>query len=176
MFAQLIATSMNAEVAGGAHPTFVEILKQLSPDEAKLVPYFQSNTYYPILSLHVDNPDFGQRTVMKHWSTLCIEAECEFPGYAAAYYGNLERLGLVEFDYRGEVEDEHYREMQKHPAFARLLNELQDEEPQATPVIERGIMMRTMLGQMFINACVGETTGSQVRVTHRAPSSDAFKP
>lgn len=37
MYANLLANSMNKVVKNGVHPGFVEIIKQLSPDEAKIL-------------------------------------------------------------------------------------------------------------------------------------------
>src|SRR5207245_353571 len=37
MYANLLAASMDTRTASGAHPAFVEIIRQLTPDEAKLV-------------------------------------------------------------------------------------------------------------------------------------------
>lgn len=37
MYANLLATSMDASTAREAHPAFVDIIKQLAPDEAKLL-------------------------------------------------------------------------------------------------------------------------------------------
>lgn len=164
LFAQLIATSMDAEAAERAHPTFVEILRQISADEAKIIPLFQSNTYHPILSVHTRAEDGETRVVMRHWSTVCVEAGCDLPGYAAAYVGNLARLGLIEFTYEGEVERRWYDEMERHEAVASLLTQLRGGA--AEVVVERGVMMRTMLGQMFIDACIGETSGTQAKVSH----------
>ena len=39
MYANLLANSMNKVVKDGVHPGFVEIIKQLSPDEAKFLKY-----------------------------------------------------------------------------------------------------------------------------------------
>ncbi|MFD2454137.1 DUF4393 domain-containing protein [Ideonella paludis] len=47
LYANLIAASMDKTTAAGAHPAFVEIIKQLTPDEAKLVGLFIRPRAFP---------------------------------------------------------------------------------------------------------------------------------
>lgn len=51
LYANLLASSMDRKTASGAHPAFVEIIKQLTPDEAKLVKLFTADRAYALLSL-----------------------------------------------------------------------------------------------------------------------------
>ena len=39
MYANLLAASMNADTKWNVHPSFVDIIRQLTPDEAKLLKY-----------------------------------------------------------------------------------------------------------------------------------------
>ena len=50
LYAQLLANSMNETMKDGIHPAFVEIIKQLSPDEAKILRYMSSNTIIPTMA------------------------------------------------------------------------------------------------------------------------------
>lgn len=48
MYANLLASSMNTVVKNGVYPSYVEIIKQLSPDEAKILRYIaerENNSY-----------------------------------------------------------------------------------------------------------------------------------
>ncbi|MGH1280463.1 DUF4393 domain-containing protein [Bacillus basilensis] len=49
MFANLIAASINSDMASKAHPSFVEIIKQLSPLDAMNLKLFKSNGRFPIV-------------------------------------------------------------------------------------------------------------------------------
>ena len=42
MYANLIATAMDTEISENAHPAFVQILQQMSPDEAKILKILQT--------------------------------------------------------------------------------------------------------------------------------------
>ncbi len=166
MFAKLIATSMNKDVAESAHPTFVEILKQMSSDEAKIVPMFLNNTYHPYISIEILKEEYGRRAVLTHWSDLCLKAKCNYPAYASAYIENLKRLGILEFQDNAEIEKDAYDQLLLTDSIKDVLSRLKEQEPGSEIIIDRGIITRTMLGQLFMEACIGETSGMQATMTH----------
>ena len=49
LYASLLANSMNKVVKDGVHPAFVEIIKQLSPDEAKILRYMSIFSSVPTI-------------------------------------------------------------------------------------------------------------------------------
>ena len=49
MYANLLASAMNKESADNAHPSFVEIIKQLTPKEATLIKFLSIRKEYPII-------------------------------------------------------------------------------------------------------------------------------
>lgn len=51
MYANLLASSMNKAVKDGVHPSFVEIIKQLCPDEAKILKHFYKKVSIPVITL-----------------------------------------------------------------------------------------------------------------------------
>lgn len=53
MYANLLANSMNKVVKNGVHPGFVEIIKQLSPDEARLLKQFKIETIVPTITVRL---------------------------------------------------------------------------------------------------------------------------
>ena len=164
MFAKLIATSMTKELAERAHPTFVEILKQISSDEAKIIPGFLNNPYQPFISIEVVKEGHGRRSVLAHWTDLALKANCDYPSYCSVYMENLARLGLLEFYNDAEVEETAYKELESTESILRLIESTKKETDGGEIVIERGVITRTMLGHMFMQACVGETSGIQANL------------
>lgn len=51
MYANLLAAAMDKSTASGAHPAFVEIIKQLTPDEAKLIGLFINHMPFPLIDV-----------------------------------------------------------------------------------------------------------------------------
>lgn len=96
-YANLIATAMNDQTANDAHPSFVEILKQLTPDEAKMLEYLPNvGRYEPIVDLGYTLPDKGTFTTHRHVGTLASDAKCEDVQSLPQLVDNLCRLGLTD--------------------------------------------------------------------------------
>ena len=55
MFANLIVSSMNVDTKQNVHPSFVEIIKQLSPDEVRLLAYIKKKKNVPFIYLKKKN-------------------------------------------------------------------------------------------------------------------------
>lgn len=95
MYANLLANSMNKVVKNGVHPGFVEIIKQLSPDEAKILKYMSSNSIIPTVSLRYENNIGSGIYVINNFSNIGEIIECESPLDIEKYFDNMVRLGLL---------------------------------------------------------------------------------
>ena len=95
MYANLLANSMNKVVKNGVHPGFVEIIKQLSPDEAKILKYMSTHKTIPTITLRYLHNDGSGIDVIKDFSNVGEIAECENPHDIAKYFDNMVRLGLI---------------------------------------------------------------------------------
>ena len=54
LFANLLAKSMNTETKSSVHPSFVEIIKQLSPTDAIIFVEISTVNFFPLVSLSVE--------------------------------------------------------------------------------------------------------------------------
>jgi len=98
MYVNLLASSMDCDRAPSAHPAFVEIIKQLSPFDAKFLSLFLHKSTFPGITLverHADNK------LTPYLATLLDLFECtaqfdysETLGFTSVI-DNLIRLGLV---------------------------------------------------------------------------------
>ena len=95
MYANLLANSMNKVVKNGVHPGFVEIIKQLSPDEAKILKYMSTHKIIPTITLRYLHNGGGGIDIIKDFSNVGEITECEKPQDIASYFDNLVRLGLI---------------------------------------------------------------------------------
>lgn len=161
LYANLLAASMDKATAHGAHPAFVEIIKQLTPDEAKLVGLFVLNIPYPLLSVRWEyrnpNPSEGKSGgdyVLVNFSQLGVIARCEFPQLTPTYIDNLCRLGLAEvpafFQYTSKgVYDSLEASEEVLQAIVQYEN-----NPERKAVIDRKGLRVTELGKQFANICI----------------------
>lgn len=96
MYANLLANSMNRVVKNGVHPGFVEIIKQLCPDEAKILRYLANNEVIPTITLRFQNSKGEGTDVLKNYTNVGTVCKCEQPYEINKYFNNLVRLGLAE--------------------------------------------------------------------------------
>lgn len=155
MYLSLIATSMDGRVAANAHPAFVEVIRQLSSEDARLIrSVLLSASAIPIVEVRlttVDQPGF--RTLARHLLNL-TNTETKAPAENAqlpAIVDNWVRLGLVTVDYMTKLTDETtYHWVDLRPEVIRLRQF--DENEKKKIEITRGVLERTAFGVQFAKA------------------------
>lgn len=156
MFSRLLATSMNSETASLAHPSFVEILKQISSDEAKILKSMHSDGFQPIINLHAL---VGEKrhyiNTIKNFTLIPYLADCEFTELGPTYIENIIRLGLIHIDHGTHITDPNsYNELSTHPLI--LDNIARIESAGMEHSIKKFVFYRTSFGEVFYNACISE--------------------
>lgn len=107
LYATLLAKSMNVDVKDNVHPSFVEIIKQLSPNDARIFKIFIDSQATPLIDLSVLLQEGGQNYYRYNiswinaysYETICVSID------------NLIRLGLIEIPF-----DLHYSNNQIYNA------------------------------------------------------------
>lgn len=166
LYTNLLATSMDAKTAKEAHPAFVEVLKQLSPDEAKILKVMCRGQNFPVVSVykHVTAVRDGKEQsteswVLRRFSMLPYQAECQYPELGPTYLENICRLGLAILPEGGwgvvsrMSGDEVYQPLFQHPVVVAAKGSIrvdQGESPEVRPEVIRVITF----GRQFIDACV----------------------
>lgn len=159
LYANLLASSMDSNTAEGAHPAFVEIIKQLTPDEAKLVSLFLSDIALPLVNLRWEympneQGNSGGKEVLVHYSHLGVIAGCEFPHMTPSYIGNLCRLGLAEVPtFWQYTNSDVYAPLENDP-LVKELKDMIDANPAITPVLDKKGLRVSELGKQFARICV----------------------
>jgi hypothetical protein len=155
MYLNLLATSMDGRSASLAHPAFVEIIKQLDSEDARLVRgALQSPISIPIIQIHRKLKDgSGYSVLVQHLLNLTNSATgvpVEDP-QLPAMIDNWIRLGLVEVSYDKHLIDAaRYSWADQRPELLRLSQAQQPDE--ARVEYQKGIMQRTELGKRFAKA------------------------
>ena len=155
MYLNLLATSMDARSVSSAHPAFVEIIKQLDSEDAKLIRnVLKTEASIPIIEIQQKlTEDNSYNKLAKHVIDL-IEPRTgisiENP-QLASMIDNWIRLGLVEVTYESYLANEsRYSWAEKRPEFLRLS---QLPQPNGARVeYKKGVMNRTELGKRFAHA------------------------
>jgi hypothetical protein len=161
LYANLLAASMDKSTANGALPAFVEIIKQLTPDEAKLVGLFihERTMPFPLLNVRWEykNPTpekTGGSDALVNFSQLGVIAHCEFPNMTPMYIDNLCRLGLAEIPAMFQFTSVGiYDPLENAPEVQQKKSEI-EQNPEFKFVLERKGLRITELGKQFARICV----------------------
>ena len=148
MYANLIAASMDVETAYTAHPSFVRIIEQLSPDEAKILGQLSGYAAGDSLCHEiVDQSGFNKRSdeyLFQQWDRFCANAAIEFDQNSTAYMDNLIRLRLI-----AELRENKSKLVPEGGNDYGTWEAHLDDTSETTLVL-------TELGERFILACVDE--------------------
>ena len=167
-YLNLLAASMDSDKAARVHPAFLEVLRQLTADEARIISLFQHDGPYPIVTVGA-RYKFGERlsTELRNFTLLGTQAACEYPERVSLYIDNLCRLGLVELRPTRVADDTRsFRALEEHPevkaAVARIESRapaLDSGNPQSADddrvvaEIRRQALHVTAFGRQFYEAC-----------------------
>lgn len=159
MYANLLAASMDTRTASGAHPSFVEIIRQLTPDEARIIRLFANDRAFPLLDVRWEfktptETESGGKDVLVNFSLLGYEAHCEFPDLTPTYLDNICRLGIADipaiykYTARGI-----YDSLESHPQVVDAKKTIETNEKLQARVHHKGLRI-TELGKQFCYVCV----------------------
>jgi hypothetical protein len=152
MFLNLLTTAMDSRVSNFAHPAFVEIIKQLDGEDARLVRgVLISDIPTPMIQVRGIRPDNNsyitlQTHILNLTNTLTKEPveDKNLP----AMIDNWIRLGLVTVDYDKHLSDlQSYSWSESRPEVKNIGAAM--PEGIARIEIQKGIMSRTDLGKRF---------------------------
>jgi hypothetical protein len=158
LFTNLLTTSMDSKTAREALPCFVEIIKQISPDEAKILRLLSNNLPKPVVD--VMSVTLDQSTINylhREESFIPEDVGCEHAELGPQYLGNLLRLGLINLPEDVPLSDpKNYERLNQwfEETFKDRENYEKIENVQLKLRKRRVRMSR--LGTMFLNACVLE--------------------
>lgn len=149
MFAALISNSMNADYQKDIHPSFAEILKQMSSLDAEVIKVFKNSPLIglPICRYQINEKE-GYKTLLENvfidYFLLNLET-------CSISISSLTRLGLLKVSYADYLTNkEAYKGFTEHPWFVFLKKEFPDKNIS----IQKGIVSLTPLGRSFTRICI----------------------
>lgn len=156
LYVTLLAKASSAETVSKAHPSFVNIINNLSPDEAYLLELFASaSANLPFVTAkHVD-PGTGIFDIAGDLLiATAITDGLSFPYNVPAYLSNLEGLGLAQIHRdRWLVDTPAYDELIAYwTPFFPIEKQFSDARPRRLE-FDKGAISTSSFGQLFISAC-----------------------
>lgn len=148
MFTNLLGASMNADSID-EHPAFVNIIKQLSSDESKIIKYLYHDDRQPMIKIRIKvDESAGERDLLPYFSDIGYIAHCQYPQKFPEYLDNLHRLGIVEVYYdRFLVDDKYYEKLKLHPQFPHV-------EGKGNIVEKKSMYELSEFGKKFCKVCL----------------------
>lgn len=152
MFVNLISNSMNSRSTGKVHPSFPEMIKQMSPLDANILKEFKKSSSQPIAQFVLNLPSHTSR-VLEDYLYFCTEGSHSY--YYAASIASLERLGLLSVDFTTWLaDDSRYKNFYDWSYLKHLKNEYENTTNNQTVSVVKGICKLTPLGRHFISVCL----------------------
>lgn len=156
LYANLLAASMNEDKKWKVHPGYVDIIKQLTPDEAKILKECprSSNQYKPLIDLkvkHIGN-ETGESIILRNYSIM--DQFCETPQNISMYIENLNRLKIIHVpDDAYITEDRFYTPLIESERIYEEKNTNKLKEGDSF-IINKKLFYVTDYGVGFIKCCV----------------------
>ncbi|MFL9567140.1 DUF4393 domain-containing protein [Acinetobacter baumannii] len=162
LYIELLAKASTNDLNSTAHPSFINIVNNLSPDEAVLIKYLRKNKGIPFVNIELKKND-GKYGILliDELVVIITELKLTFNANLSAYISNLAGAGLVEIDSTHWYSDESkYEIYEKYLQTKQNTYEIQykdafEQFPKRTYEIKKGLIRTTKLGHMFFKAVLG---------------------
>lgn len=159
LYANLLAAAMYDKMKNGAHPAFVEVIKQLTPDDARLIRLFTNPRPFPLLTVRYEwkenkSPKIGGEDVLVHFSRLGIDAHLECPDMTPTFIDNICRLKLAEIPAMFVYTSLGVYEPLENSSEVQDAKKKIEENPELKCVLQREGLRITEFGKQFVKICV----------------------
>ena len=151
MYVTLLAKASNVDLVSEAHPSFVNVINNLSPDEAQLLEFFVTGSDLPFVTAK-----WWSSSKYRFAGDLLISPDLTnsllYPQNIPAYLSNLAGLGLVSIHHDRFLHDSPaYPALEAH--WATSFPPEKTPDPDLILKFERGAISATEFGTQFIHAC-----------------------
>ncbi|RRO02421.1 MULTISPECIES: DUF4393 domain-containing protein [Pectobacterium] len=156
VFANLLASAMDKNKADNIHPSFVEIIKQLSSNEAVIIKLINDKYSIPIIDVNAKmNATGGEAPFIRNYSLVGVEAGINSHQKFSMYVDNLCRLGICEIpNGLSYMKQEQYDEVLKETHVADMINKI-NSTCDSHAVIYKKCFGLTSYGKAFTKVCIG---------------------
>lgn len=158
MFSNLIASAFDAKKVSEVHPAFTEIIKQLSPLDARNLLILKDGENRPICDYQLKMDMTVYTTIAKN---IFLENEEESDlNLQSSSIVNLIRLGLLDLKMNAKLTNSSYEKFKQHDEFLSLQKQLEElkqkgeYEASVELTIAKGFVSLTSYGADFVNTVI----------------------
>lgn len=157
MFEKLIVNSMDNRKASKVHPSFTEIIKQMSPLDAQNLMIFDRKNDCPIAQYTEKFSEGGYNLI--HTNVFYGNPNCYDTSLQAVSISSLNRIGLISISYNEHFTDDRiYNVFRTSPLYKELKNNIESTNQfrlkDHRVEIVKGIARITPLGKTFTDVCL----------------------
>lgn len=156
LYANLIASSMIVNKKPLVHPSFIDIIKQLTPDEAKILQGIDTpniRTIYPLVRVYASVSSSTQDLLASNFTNISFE-KLDYPLEVPTYLDNLERLKLIQISSYGSYPNQKvlFKDVKEkaEEIYSEVMNNLNYYNLTIVPTKHFNI---TSFGLSFIKTC-----------------------
>lgn len=169
LYANLLASAINADEKDNVHPAFVEIIKQMSPLDAKVLEFLKTHYHlnFPLCDIRWQlksdrtQSGFDGFRFTEHGHSISPHlSHVDIDGYSADEIAvsivNLNRLGLIAFNHEYVIGPEYYKPFKDHPLVAhyRARYATHDEAQEREIALIPYTAQFTVFGLVFCSVCL----------------------
>ena len=155
LFTTLLANASNIDMVNTAHPSFVNMIERMSPDEARLLKYLKGKNEMQYCTFNGNAlKGEGFRTLADHITLLDNEVDLQYPQNVNAYLANFISLGII-VDMSGiyKIDKTIYNKIREKFGLKQVESTLVPKHFKSITVVESYYII-TDFGKLFINACI----------------------
>lgn len=157
LYVELLAKASINFQSHFVHPAFVNLVENLSPDEAYILPYFEKRLPKVDVRLVADSGTVF-KYVFKNRIELPLPRSLDFPINFDGYINNLQRLGIIEISDNLQIKEEIDPYQLLINMYGPLSESIAKSDGFGKPVITKGMISPTEFGKLFIRACIPPQT------------------
>ena len=165
LYANLLAKSMVSDTKEDVHPAFIEIIKQLSPNDALVFKIISVQKAVPVANLsilmlqkglHIVGSALEERIFFDLISNIVIPSVSE--EQVRISLDNLLRIGLIQmndFELKDDTSYSFVKSSEVYSEISEEFNRLNAEKPTAERIhIYKKCLSTTSLGKLFRSVCI----------------------
>ena len=154
MYANLLASAMIEDTKWSVHPSFVEIIKQLSPIDAQAMKTLYTPNYLSLISIVLKEKDVETyHDIINHYS-LELDKIYHNHNIQSASLVNLQRLGLINLCYDKTIKPHDRYKDYKTCALYKQLEKENNKKDEI--IIKEGLIELTDFGISFCKTCCND--------------------
>lgn len=156
LYANLIANAMDKETIHKAHPGFVEIIKNLSSDEALLLKVFIDTQQIPLIDVKatVIEKGSGYSIMSENFSHISNMVKLTRPDLIPTYINNLCRLGILDIPSMVSISNPNTYEPLESDKQLEPIKILIEQTMKRKMSFKRKVVKPTTFGRQFIQSVV----------------------